>query len=115
MHIDTNLDQELNNDHPIIGELTPNEAAIYWSAVDTMAEGVEIVNEHQNDHGEVNFDSPDFLEANKLFNESTTLLELISEVALWRSAEGSPSKVKKQSSSSSDQTCELNNDVGEIL
>ncbi len=115
MHIDTNLDRELNDDHPIIGELTTNEAAIFWSAVDTVVEAADIAAEHHDHNGDVDLDSPKLLEANILFEESITLLELLREVALWRSTEDLPPKIKKHVNRSSDPDFESNNGVEEIL
>jgi hypothetical protein len=104
MQIDTNLDRELAKNHPITCELTDEEAALYWSSIEIMAEAAEISSTHEARYAHGDFENSDHAEAISEIHDAAVLRDLIEEVAVWRLAEGAPSKVKKQNTNSSART-----------
>jgi hypothetical protein len=94
MHIDTNPSWELSNDHPMTRELTADEASLYWSTVENMMEEVAVLCSHEDQNGEIDPEDPEVSEAIENIEDSVVLCDLIEETAIWRLAEGSPSKVK---------------------
>jgi hypothetical protein len=87
MHINTNPNYELPDNHPYGRHLNDEERALYSSVTEAMIDGTVEILDYQKRHGNIDPDDPELSDARELTQNSAILCEMIEELAVWRLSE----------------------------